>query len=164
MPSAKIELRRATVSDLHDLIELELSDMPVEPDAAVKAAEVQCDRLERQERNEIALFVAERKGDIIGQLVLRWPDRPDRFGRTDREAFADIEDARVLPAYRRGGVGAELVTHAEWHCMRDGIDRIGAAVRPATQQRAAAWLESMGYEPTRARADREEWVDWVKEF
>jgi len=145
MADTAVEFRPAAPADLNDLIELELSDAPDRPDAAIRAAEVQCDRLDRQDRKQITLFVGERKGEIVCELALRWPGQPDRFGRTDREDFADIEDVRVLPTYRNAGIGTEMIAHVEWLCMREGIDRIGAAFDPSTQSQSMTWFERMDY-------------------
>jgi hypothetical protein len=38
-------------------------------------------------------------------LILRWPDRPDRFGRRERQGGADIEEVLVLPGFRGRGTG-----------------------------------------------------------
>jgi ribosomal protein S18 acetylase RimI-like enzyme len=180
MVDANVELRTATVADLHDLIELVIDEMSEGTNAATQASRIQCDWLERQGRGEILLFVAEHKGDVVGQLALRLPDKPDRFGRPERQAFADVEYICVLPAFRGGGIGCELVAHAEWHCMREDIDRIGLAIHEATQSRARAWFEALDYEqscepylvegaapidgqdPGASQGDT--WVDLVKEF
>ncbi len=145
MAETAVEFRPAVPADLNDLIELELSDAPDRPDAAVRAARVQCDRFDRQDREQITLFVGEHKGEIVCELALRWPGQPDRFGRTDREDLADIEDVRVLPGYRNAGIGTEMIAHVEWLCMREGIDGIGAAFDPSTQTRSMLWFERMGY-------------------
>ncbi len=139
MSGMAIEFRRATRADLNDLIDLALSDMPERPDAASDATGVQCDRLDRQDRREIEFVVAEHKGKLVGQLVLRWPGQPDR------RAFADIEELRVLPSYRGQGVGTEMMAYVEWVCMRERIDQIGVALDPATHSDLMAWFERMDY-------------------
>ncbi len=145
MPELQIELRPAEVHDLNDLIELALSEAANRPDAAADAAALQCERLERQARGEVELLVAEHRGKLVGQLVLRWPDQPDRFGRVDRQDGADVEDVLVLPGFRGQGIGAEMIAHAEWRCMREGAQRIAASLDLTTHAPVVAWFEEMGY-------------------
>lgn len=147
MADLKVELRRAAEADLHDLIELELTLMPDRTDAAVEAARRQCDRLDRQAQGSVWFIVAEHRGGIVGQLVLRLPGQPDRWGRDDRRDFADIEDIRVLPSYQRQGVATEMLGQIEWECMQEGISRIGLTTDRLEGGRVAAWFGQMGYEP-----------------
>jgi len=146
MAEPNVELRRAAEGDLYDLIELELSLMPDRPEVATEAARRQCDRLERQSKGHVWFVVAEHRGGIVGQLVLRLPGQPDRWGRDDRRDFADVEDVRVLSSYQRRGIATELLSHVEWECMREGIGRIGLAVAPTEGRDLAAWLGPLGYE------------------
>ncbi|MBN1346577.1 MAG: GNAT family N-acetyltransferase [Phycisphaerae bacterium] len=147
MSKLGVELRPATAADLNDLIELLLGEMPAGANAANLAAAEQLDRLDRQERGEVEFLVAERKGKIVGQIVLRWPGKPDRWGRTDRQPLADVEDLRVTPAHRGRGVGAEMLDHVEWLCMREDIDRVVLAVDPSTDADIVAWLQRRDYVP-----------------
>lgn len=162
---------------MNDLIELALDAMPDAADAADRATEIQYDRLERKERGDVEFLVAEHKGKIIGQVVLRWPGRPDRWGRADRQGFADVEDLHVLAKYQRHGVGAEMIDHVEWLCMREDVDRIGVSVDVSSGSEAAAWFERRGYvragdsyvPPSAASqgvegGERTERVDLIKSF
>jgi GNAT superfamily N-acetyltransferase len=145
MPEADVQLRRATEADLHELIELELSEMPTRPDAAALAAQRQCDRLARQDRGEIELLVAEIKGMLVGQTVLRWQGRSHQPDRPDRRRTAEIEDLRVLEGFRDLNLGERMIEHVEWMCAREGVDRLAMPIDPVRQSPLAAWLEGLGY-------------------
>ncbi len=146
MAALPIEIRDATVADLHDLIDLMLSDAGETANAATLVSQLQCERLDRQERGDVWFLVAESKGDIVGQLVLRWPGHPDRLGRRAWKDVADIEDIRVYPSYRGRGIGSEMLNHVEWMCTREGVDQIGTCVEPKAASDAVEWFRRRDYE------------------
>jgi GNAT superfamily N-acetyltransferase len=145
MDGSQIEIRAALEADLYDLIELEMGTMPDRPDAAGLAAERQCDRLERQQREEVLFLLSECKGQIVGQLVLRLAGQPDRWGLTRRKDFADIEDVRVLARFRGRGLASAMVSQAEWQSMREGVNQIGVSIDINASPDLVAWFERRDY-------------------
>ncbi len=145
MAKSAVEFREATQADLNDLIELVLTDEPPARDAALRAANLQCDRLERQQRDEIVWIVGEQKGDLVAQAVFRWPHQPDRSGRPRPFVGAEIEDLRVHPAHRGRSLGRELLENLEWRCLREDVEALAVTLDPDREQPGKLWLERRGY-------------------
>lgn len=145
MAKAAVEFREANEADLNDLIDLVLEDEPPSSRAALRATDVQCDRLARYQAEELVWIVGEEKGDIIAQAVFRWPHQHDRSGRPKPVGGAEVEDLRVHPAHRQRGLGGELLENLEWRCLREDVEELVVTADPDLEQAGIAWLERRGY-------------------
>ncbi len=78
-------------------------------------------------------------------MVARAPDkRIVAMGRVISDGASDayIQDVVVLPAYRRRGIGRELVRRLTQFCAEHDIDWIGLVAEPGT----AAFYRNLGYD------------------
>lgn len=103
------------------------------------------DAVRRQlERDPDALLVAELDGRIVGTVIAGW----DGWR-------AHLYRLAVHPSYRRRGIGALLLTHAEERLRALGATRLDAMVLEGNALGASAWVAA-GYAP------QDEWRRWVK--
>lgn len=76
-------------------------------------------------------------------LLAREGDRIVGMGRAISDGVSDayIQDVVVLPAYRRRGIGRELVRRLTVYCVERRIGWVGLVAEPGTR----AFYESLGY-------------------
>ncbi|HYK87479.1 MAG TPA: GNAT family N-acetyltransferase [Acidobacteriota bacterium] len=79
-------------------------------------------------------------------MVVRAPDgKIVAMGRAISDGASDayIQDVVVLPAYRRRGIGRELIRRLTRHCVEHEIEWIGLVAEPGT----LAFYKDLGYSP-----------------
>lgn len=133
-------LRLAADADVDALIDFwlvagENDGRPADHPAAVRRQLV---------RDPDALLVAELDGRIVGTVIAGW----DGWR-------AHLYRLAVHPSYRRQGIGALLLAHAEDRLRALGATRLDAMVLDGNDLGAAAWVAA-GYAP------QTEWRRWVK--
>lgn len=95
-------------------------------------------------RDPEALVLAEVEGEIVGSVVVGWDGWRCHLYRL-----------AVDPGWRRQGIGARLVDHAESRFAALGGTRADAMVLDENDLAHAAW-RAAGYQP------QAEWSRWVK--
>ncbi len=92
------------------------------------------DRIGAMIRGSFCFMIA-RLGD--GKIIA--------MGRVISDGASDayIQDVVVLPAYRREGIGRELIQRLTRHCLDHKIGWIGLVAEPGT----ARFYEQLGYRP-----------------
>lgn len=68
------------------------------------------DYLAEQEQGKRVVLVAYLKGDFAGYVTIKWQSDYPPFAE---KGIPEINDLRVLPAFRRRGIGSALVDEAE---------------------------------------------------
>jgi ribosomal protein S18 acetylase RimI-like enzyme len=88
-------------------------------------------RIEPMMRGSFCFMVARAGGKIVamGRVI------------SDGASDAYIQDIVVLPAFRRQGIGAELIRRLTRYCVEHRIEWIGLIAEPGT----LAFYEKLGY-------------------
>jgi ribosomal protein S18 acetylase RimI-like enzyme len=79
-------------------------------------------------------------------MVARLPEgRIVGMARVISDGYSDayIQDVVVLPAYRKQGIGSELIRRLTEYCVSRKLAWIGLVAEPGTR----AFYEELGYEP-----------------
>jgi ribosomal protein S18 acetylase RimI-like enzyme len=91
----------------------------------------------------MALLVAEMAETLVGLVELRVVEIPD-LPPIVKRSYLSIESLVVAPAYRRAGVGSQLLQYAETYAQQRGIEAIELNVF-AFNQSAVQLYEQNGY-------------------
>jgi GNAT superfamily N-acetyltransferase len=143
-----VRIRNATLADVDTLAGLRIAmfrDMgPPYEGHLDELDEVQRPWItEGLERGTVSGLIAEQDGRAVGGMQIAWlrvpPSRVDRTGRT-----AYLYGLRVIPEYRRRGIGLALVERAVGLAREHGA---GTVTLQASDQGAAVYAK-LGFEPT----------------
>jgi ribosomal protein S18 acetylase RimI-like enzyme len=132
---AEVNIREATQDDLSAM----------EWEGAYKHfRRVYARAFERSRRGTALLWVAERDpGELLGQVFVLLRSEIDRE-LADGHQRAFIHSFRVRPAYRRAGLGARLMHHAEADLLQRGFHWVYLHVATENEQ-AIRFYERWGY-------------------
>ncbi len=142
-----VQLRTATIDDVHDVVALVTSAYRGEASRAGWTSE---DHLLKGQRTDAAMVteavtgpdgsleLAERDGRLVGCVHVTWSGTSAHFGM-----FA------VDPTLQAGGIGSVLLTHAEDLARAHGCTTMDLEVI-AQRDQLIAYYRRRGYEPTGA--------------
>ena len=142
----KLTIRKLSDTDsLDDLTELlhrayqSLADMGLKYVATHQTVDITRKRLKIG-----TCFVAEFDGRIVGTVLYRGPGQPKGCEFYERLDIAHVSQMGVEPELQRGGIGAELMRHAEATAARDGASELSLDTAE-TAKHLIEWYERLGY-------------------
>lgn len=134
-----IELRRASVDDLHVLWDLSLNMGSAKSDGYFDRA------LESQDAGSRLVFIASFQGQDVGYCMLAWEPKYAFFRKMD---IPEIQDLNVLADFRRQGIGSFMIKHCEDLAQQEGKEFMGIGVGMDASYGAAQQLYvRRGYVP-----------------
>jgi len=131
-----MHIRRATVSDVEALVRVKRPGIgkhyPVLEERQIR-------RLARVDKGLAAYLLAERDGEVIGHVFLKFT------GTGSAPGYPDIEDLYVREDCRGNGIGGLLISTCEEIAVDHGFARIGLSVNPVLNGGARRLYERLGY-------------------
>lgn len=149
-------IRRARMEDVPKIMKMKRAD----------SSERFIYRFERVKRGHAEYLIAEIKGEIVGNVFLKF------YGKRTAPDYPDIEDLYVREDIRGNGIGTKLLKSAEDLAALAGYKKVGLSVDPVRNPKARDLYKRLGYREVQMnpyqngiREGLEEWViDMVKEL